>query len=220
MFNRRTFRSAELLLILQAFVHAFKGYVNNTQSLKVEEYPTASDSPKGEILGYNIMIYNILSHNILSYNIRCMGLISSTLQFQPTSGCLVVTERVIETPFMTITPIVLSQTSESGSKRGLVEEAPVEDTSAKKQRVGSPSASGDDMDVAWVQSSSLPSLDHLSSTWSPPSDSVCYVCEMKDAPGKFDPTKAEALDVPFGKVWVPANPASRPPPHPLPLDLI
>ena len=26
---------------LQAFVHAFKGYVNNTQSLKVDEYPSA-----------------------------------------------------------------------------------------------------------------------------------------------------------------------------------
>lgn len=31
-------------------------------------------------------------------------------------------------------------------------------------------------------------------------DAACYVCELRGLPGKFDPKRADALDVPRGKV--------------------
>lgn len=89
---------------------------------------------------------------------------------------------VVNTAMVRITPVLLQpdgSNAEGGDSSG--GEAGEGEPATKKARVSSPSQAG---------GSSLSSM----------AASLCYICEMPDTPGKFDPVKAKELGVPPGKV--------------------
>ena len=119
----------------------------------------------------------------------------------------------METPFTTVHAVVVSPTrGKHGFKRSeaaataAAAGSPEEHASAKRPKLEAADADVA-MPVAAVSELVAPpcpapsaALASLATSWSPTSDAVCYVLEMKDIPGKFDPRRADALDVPKGMV--------------------
>ena len=130
------------------YVHAFKSYINNTQSIKVEELPSAIGKA-GEIVMSFMMDRN-----------KSSWVISLTGSFR-------VVKPVVQTPFCTVIPVVVSQTNAEQSK-------------------GSDYNKGNSQDVhggAHHHSTNLQKEKESRRVISSP-DAVCYICHLEGVPGK------------------------------------
>ncbi|GAX85788.1 hypothetical protein CEUSTIGMA_g13203.t1 [Chlamydomonas eustigma] len=209
---------------LKAYVNAFKHYVNNQQTLKIQEMPPT----RGAFCIHDCLVDN-------EFMVVIPVVISPTRKFQnPDMTAALLTNTGAVLGFAVdqavdmaadlgtrgvgtsmIGEVVEIDAQPSGAKRvadcssGLEGDVDalepkrlrsnVENGYALDQGYGAESVVPEAMEPL-VKSEGLVAdpVPSTISSWSLPSDVTCYVCEMRGVPGKFDHAAAETLGVPKG----------------------